>query len=122
MELIMNDKKVLIVEDEKITALFIEHFLSSKGCEIVGSVTNALDALKTFESKQPDIVLMDVILNGEANGIQCAEQMLSRNLKKLIFITSNSDAKTRESASKLGDYPYLIKPLDMKKLLDLIQN
>ncbi len=115
-----NKNKILIIEDEQITALFFEHLLNSLGYKVVASFPTAeegLDFLQKADSEaKPDIVLLDIILKGELDGIECAEKLMQFEKPAIIFVTSNSDPKTKARALKLGEYPYLVKPIAIQDL------
>lgn len=130
----MNIKKtILIVEDEQITALFFEHLLHGLGYEVVGSFPSAeqsIEFVKELTSNmKPDIVLLDIILKGQMDGIDCADKLIQDFNPAIVFVTSNSDPSTKARANNLGDYPYLIKPINVhdlerniRKALDLKLN
>ena len=68
-----DKKKILIVEDQKIIALDLKKSLKNRGYEIAGICDNAEDAIKLTEENHPDLILMDIMLNGKLNGIETAE-------------------------------------------------
>ena len=112
----MNDRsegpkgRVLIVEDEAIVAMFIEDLLDISGHDVVASVTNARDAVSTALSERPDLILMDVNLDGARDGIDAAREIRESRDVPIIFITAYSDETTRGRAMAVGNVAYLLKP------------
>jgi DNA-binding response OmpR family regulator len=100
--------KILIVEDEFINREFIKKVLSDFGHTIVGSVTNAKDALRISKDNLIDFIFMDINLKGNTNGITCAEQV-DKSIA-IIYMTAQSDTTSIEKAGKTNLYGYMIKP------------
>ena len=108
-------KTVLIVEDEKITAMDLKFKLEDLGYEVCGMAVNGADAIKLAYDTEPDLVLMDITLKGEMNGIKAAKSILNENIP-LIFLTSHTDESTVKEANMVPSYGFLNKPFDMMKL------
>ena len=111
----MVTNKVLIVEDEKITAMDLKFKLEDLGYEVCGMAVNGADAIKLAYDTEPDLVLMDITLKGEMNGIKAAKSILNENIA-LIFLTSHTDESTVKEANMVPSYGFLNKPFDMMKL------
>lgn len=109
-------KRILIVEDESIVALEIESFLKHLGYIVVDMVSNALECLIIIKKEKVDLILMDVYIDGEMDGIECAENIKSMQSIPLIYISAFSDDETLERAINTGPSAYLVKPFNRKEL------
>ena len=117
----MSKAKVLIVEDEIITATALRNALQEMGFSICSLTTSGEKAIKTAEQEKPDIVLMDVKLPGEMDGIETAREIHSRFGIPIIYMTGYSKETVLKLAGIQEPYEYLSKPvenLDMKKAID----
>ena len=112
----MTRKKILIVEDEIITAMSLQHLLEHWGCGKCEQVSSGKEAIEKAMSEKPDIVLIDINLRGETNGIEVAKQLQARFCVPIIFITGYSDEETIKEAKKIKPVGYFVKPLDFNKL------
>jgi DNA-binding response OmpR family regulator len=111
----MNKKyKILIVEDEFINRIFMKKVLIDFGHTIVGSVTNAKDALLIAKTNPIDFVFMDINLKGNINGIRCAEQ-LDKSIA-IIYITAQEDNQSIREGSNTNIYGYIIKPFTSQQI------
>ncbi len=109
-------KKILIVEDEIIEAIFLTKILELWGYEVCEVTTSGEDAIKKAEIDKPDLVLMDIYIHGKVNGIEAARTIRSRIGIPIIFMTGYSDEETRKKASTVNPAGYFIKPLNYDKL------
>ena len=105
-----NLPKILIVEDEMIIAADISMQLTKVGYEIIGMCTSGEDAIGFIERNPPEIILMDVILKGEMNGIETAQHIQDHHSIPLIFLTSNHDDATFQQALQTNPYAFIAKP------------
>jgi len=112
----MNKKKILIVEDDVLLAKDISQTLSNSGYSITSIVSSGQEALKKAEENRPDLVFMDIILDGEINGIETARQINARFSIPVIYITAYSDKKIVEAAKLTEPFGYMIKPINEKEL------
>jgi len=117
----MSTASVLIVEDERIVAYEINDALTQLHYNVVGSTATGKEALILAESTQPDIILMDIFLKGEMDGVETAEIILKRFGIPVIYLTANTDAETIERAKKTEPHGYLIKPFAEKELHTAIE-
>lgn len=108
----MKKKKILIVEDEKIVALDLRSILTSVGYSVIGEVSTGKQALHWTKEYHPDIILMDIALQGPMNGIEAAKAILERYDIPIIFLTANSDETTLQSAQHSNAFGYILKPFD----------
>ena len=113
--------KILIVEDEMIIAADISMMLNTLGYEVTGITPRGEDALKSIESTRPDIVLMDVGLKGELDGVQTAAQIYEQFFIPVIFLTSNADEATFQRAKATKPYAFISKPFQKSELQRAIE-
>jgi two-component system, response regulator PdtaR len=108
--------RVLIVEDEFFISLHTEQLLQVLGHEVVGIAVSADQAIHFAEQKRPDVVLMDIRLNGSRDGIEAADEIRTRLGIGSIFVTANTDPQTRERALASQPLGFLEKPLTEHRL------
>lgn len=109
-------KKVLIIEDEFITASALKMTLGGMGFDIVGISDTGEAAITAAGELHPDIVLMDIILQGEMNGIEAADIIKKKYDIPVIFITGQADDTTIAHALESEPFGYIIKPFEEKNL------
>ncbi|SMD31857.1 two component transcriptional regulator, LytTR family [Reichenbachiella faecimaris] len=117
----MTALKIMIVEDEMITAESIKDMLEELGYEVVGICMRAETALNAIMSEEPDFALLDVNLKGEKTGIWLAEQLKQKHNIPYVFLTSYGDKKTIEQAAETNPFGYLLKPIDKHHLYAAIE-
>jgi two-component system, response regulator PdtaR len=109
---------VLVVEDEFFISLHTKELLQALGHTVVGIAVSANQAVQLAERDKPDVVLMDIRLNGDRDGIEAAEEIYRRLGIQSIFVSANSDPRTRERAAALQPLGFLQKPLSAERLED----
>jgi CheY-like chemotaxis protein len=102
--------KVMIVEDEAVVALHLRQELTKLGHTVAGMATNGEQALKLIEEVFPDIVLMDIHIQGEIDGIETAKRIPRYLHIPVVFLTAYSEDTTLKRAADTYPYGYLIKP------------
>ncbi|MCU0847711.1 MAG: response regulator [Spirochaetes bacterium] len=107
---------ILIVEDDRTTILMIQKFITDLGYDITDTVSTGEDAIQSIKKKKPDIVLMDITLKGEMDGIDSAKRINEETDVPVIYLTSSSDRETIESVKKSNPYGYIIKPINKETL------
>lgn len=112
----MDEMKVVIVEDERITALSLEDMLIELGCDVTGSFITAEQAIEEIRKSQPDLVLLDINLKGEHDGIWLGGTIKKELNIPFIYLTSYGDKETIEKATNTMPYGYLVKPIDKQNL------
>ncbi len=117
----MSQAKIFIVEDEQIIAMGIEACLIYAGYEVVGMAPSGEKALVKIPQTQPDLVLMDVMLATEMDGIETAEQVISRFNIPVIFLTAFNDDSTLKRAQNSNPFGFLTKPCDDRDLIPAIE-
>lgn len=107
---------VLVVEDEFLVAADIEESLISLGYKVQNTVASGQAAIDEVKKNLPDIILMDIILKGEMNGIEAATHIQQKHNVPIIYLTANADIGTVEKAKVSLPYGYIIKPFTDKEL------
>lgn len=115
------EKRVLIVEDEQVLAILMEMYIDNSGCSTaIGSVSSGEEAMLCVEAERPDIILMDVRIEGERDGIETAIDINKKYDIPIIYASANSDYKTAERAKKTNMIAFLTKPVSEEELKRII--
>lgn len=114
-------KKILIVEDEYSIAMDIETRLIRMGYEVIGIADSFQEALQIVQSDEPDLILMDIHINGDKNGIESAELLTEICNAPLVFLTAYSEDEIFKKALTVKPAGYLLKPFDEKQLKSTIE-
>jgi two-component system, response regulator PdtaR len=112
--------RILIVEDEILTADYIEHLLIELGHEVCGHAISAAAALRLAEAHRPDLVLMDVNLGRGGDGIEAAKQILEQLSIRSLFVTAYGDRVTLGRVQSVGPAGIVLKPFDKQRLAEAI--
>lgn len=108
--------KVLIVEDERLIAMDLKNFLTDWGYHVTDMASSGQEALEIFHEQSPDLVLMDVQLDGPSDGVEIVQKMGSNRAVPVIYLTAQADEQTVERAKKTKPAAYLLKPFDERHL------
>jgi diguanylate cyclase (GGDEF)-like protein len=111
-----DQTRILIVEDEAITAMDLAAELSHLGYEVCGTEDTAEGAVAAVERDKPRLVLMDVRLASNGDGIDAARQISSRHDVAVVFLTAHSDEETLARALSVSPYGYIVKPFRAREL------
>lgn len=106
----MLKTNILVVEDESIVSKDIQHSLNKLGYNVVGAASTGEKALELARNERPDIVLMDIMLKGDMNGIETAEIIRTELAIPVVFLTAYADESTLSKAKVTEPYGYIIKP------------
>lgn len=117
----MNKTKILVVEDESIVARDIRNMLLGLGYEVTGVVSGAKVAIKKAAETHPDLVLMDVMLQGEVTGVEAADHIYTRFSIPVVYLTAYADSSTVQRAKKTEPFGYIIKPFEERELQTTIE-
>ena len=112
----MDKTKILIVEDEVIVAMEMKQQLENIGYEVVGIASTGQEAIDISLEKTPDVILMDIMLKGEMDGIEAAEKIRKFQDNHIIYTTAYSDAELLERAKLTEPNGYILKPLISKEV------
>ena len=113
--------KILIVEDEQITATDIEDTLAGLGYEVVGVASNAVEAYEIARRRKPQLALMDIRLKGDVDGIDAARKLREQFDTPSIFLTAHADERTLDRAGEAEPLGYIVKPFHAPELQAAIQ-
>jgi CheY-like chemotaxis protein len=116
----MQLEKILVIEDDMIIQLFISRALKNAGFEIVGEGRSCKQALELVAKAKPDIILMDIGIEGTKDGIETAELINKDYDIPIIFITGNSDETTIKRAKATNPIDILLKPIDERRLQQIL--
>jgi PAS domain S-box-containing protein len=119
-----NPKKairILIVEDEQLTALFIKTLLLNNEYEIAAMALTGEEAVARAKEHRPDLILMDIMLQGDMNGVQAAHEIKKELNIPVVFITACSDEWAMEESKISEPYGYIIKPFVPKELISTMK-
>jgi CheY-like chemotaxis protein len=120
--MIVNEAKILVVEDENIVAMDIKCMLVKLGYDVLGIVSNGENAVRQAELMSPDLILMDIIIKGSIDGIEAACRIRTKFKVPIIFLTAHSDQKTRQRAKMAEPNGYLLKPFHEAELDNVIKS
>jgi PAS domain S-box-containing protein len=112
----MNRARIMVVEDEGIIAEDIQESLLEMGYNVTSVISSGEEALQRVEQERPDLVLMDVVLQGDMDGIEAARRIRSRMNVPIIYLTAYTDAKMLERAKATEPFAYMIKPFREREL------
>ncbi|MBF0383253.1 MAG: response regulator [Magnetococcales bacterium] len=112
----MSKKRIYIVEDEGITVMALEDSLASLGYTVCGNAASGIEALKGIKDSSPDLVLMDIVLQGEMDGIEVASKVYDEFHIPVVFLTAHSDSETLNRAKISKPYGYIVKPFEEREL------
>jgi PAS domain S-box-containing protein len=112
---------ILIVEDEKIVAMDIAGSLKSVGYDVSGIVASGKEAIDSVKQSPPDLILMDIKIKGDIDGIQTAEVIQSQFDIPIVYLTAFADESTLSRARITAPYGYIIKPFDKKTAHTMIE-
>jgi DNA-binding response OmpR family regulator len=113
--------KILIVEDEEITAFSLELFCQELGCTTLNSVSNYCDAMSSIHRDRPDLLICDIRLNGDKSGLDIALDAQERYGVATIFLTAHYNDEIFQQAKKINFYGYIIKPFKKNELKATIE-
>lgn len=113
--------KVLIVEDEVLVAEDLAADLEKMGFIVVGIAISGEECITAFEKNQPDVVLMDIQIKGDLNGIEVAKILKLKATTPIIYLTSNTDSSTMKQAIESGPQSFISKPYNRKDLKAAIE-
>ncbi|MCK5231069.1 MAG: response regulator [Desulfobulbaceae bacterium] len=112
----MTEMRILVVEDEGIIAADIQSSLKNLGYHVSGVASSGEEAIRKAEEDRPDLVLMDIVIKGEMDGIETAGQLRSRFNIPVIYLTAYTDKETLERAKVTEPYGYIVKPFEDREL------
>jgi len=115
-------KKILIAEDENIIAMDIQYILQNLGYKVSDIVSTGEESIDRASKKQPDLILMDIKLKGDIDGVSAAEQIFSRFNIPVVYLTACGDEKTMNRVRNSGHFGFISKPFEERELQAVIKN
>lgn len=107
----MNQKKVLIVEDDRMLSAIFQMFIRDLGHKLIGIVSEGQEAIDLCTSEHPDIVLMDIHIRGDMDGVATAKVIEEKFDIPIIYITGDFEEASVENSLLSNTYGFLVKPL-----------
>jgi len=117
----MSNISIMIIEDEVFVALDLEERIQKLGYDVAAIRHNSEKALAYLEIHTPELILCDINIKGEKDGIDIASHVNDHLKIPLIFVTALSDRETLERAKKTLPYGYIVKPFSDGDLLSAIE-
>lgn len=114
-------RRILVVEDENIVAMDICQGLERLGHEVIGVTNNGKSAIALAESVRPDLILMDIQIKGDIDGIETSKEIWNRLQIPVIFLTAYADSSTLERAKATEPFGYILKPFEERELHTAIE-
>ncbi|OHD64137.1 MAG: hypothetical protein A2176_00660 [Spirochaetes bacterium RBG_13_51_14] len=115
----MKDR-IMLVEDELITALDIQRMLEKVGYRVSATIASGEEAVLKAKEIKPDLIIMDIFLSDDMDGIEASDLIIKQNDIPVIFLTANADSSTIKRADRIKHYGYLIKPIKPSDLDSII--
>lgn len=114
-------KKVLIVEDDLILNLLYESYFERLGFETEGELVYGKTAIELAQKIDPDLIVMDILLEGDLNGIDAMHKIRKFSDVPVIYITGNSDPLHVKRAKETNYIDYLTKPIEFEDLKESLE-
>jgi two-component system, response regulator PdtaR len=109
-------KKVLIVEDDMIISMVNTRYVKIFGFDVIGNAKTGKEAIDLATKTDPDIILMDIKIKGEIDGIETMHEISKFCDAKVIYITGNSDQEIKSRAARTNIVGFCVKPISMDEL------
>jgi len=117
----MSQEKILIVEDDEVTAMHLKMALKKLEYEVVSIAENTIQARNKIKIYEPDAILLDISLQDSTDGIDLASYIRSKHSIPFIYLTSHASSEILDEAKVTEPYGYIVKPFDPKSLHTTIQ-
>jgi PAS domain S-box-containing protein len=112
--------RILLVEDDSLIAEDIKVIVENFGYSILWIASTARAAIENADKFKPDLIMMDIVLDGEMDGIEAAEKIKARVDIPIVYLTAHADENTLERAKKTEPYGYVLKPFQEQELKTVI--
>ncbi len=117
----MGRAQILVVEDEAVVAMDLQSRLEDLGYSVIALIRSGEEAVQTACEMHPDLILMDINLHGDMDGITAAACIQERNPTPVVYMTAHGDMETLQRAIMTEPLGYIIKPIDEQKLRAAIE-
>ncbi|MCW5898604.1 MAG: response regulator [Flavobacteriales bacterium] len=114
-------KKILIIEDETIISFGYRLQLERMGFQVIGTARSSEEAELLLQRERPDLIIMDIYLKGEKNGLELAQEIHARDPMPILFLTASTKPEIIAAIRALKDCAYLPKPINSDSLEDMLQ-
>jgi DNA-binding NarL/FixJ family response regulator len=114
-------RSVLVVEDEALIALDLACSIESLGYKVLGPASNGEDARRIAAREMPDLLLMDVSIQGKADGIDTARAITLETPTRVVFLTAHTDLATRRRAEQIRPAAFLTKPYSARHIQQILE-
>ena len=117
----MTSAQILVVEDQSIAALDVKKRLESSGYTVVALASSGEEAIRKATELRPDLVLMDIRLRGEMDGVEAAERIGTHLDIPVVYLTAYADEATLQRAKVTEPFGYLLKPFEERTLHSTVE-
>jgi response regulator of citrate/malate metabolism len=114
-------KKIIIIEDETIISFGYRLQLERMGFDVIGTARSSDEAEELLENDRPDLIIMDIYLKGEKNGLELAQEIHAKDAIPILFLTASTKPEVVAAIHELKDCSYLSKPINSDSLEDMLQ-
>ena len=111
-----KQKRILIVEDDMILSMVLRKMVQKLNHKVVDTLASGPYAVNVALNRSPDLILMDVQLKGEFDGIEAMKRIKKEKDIPVIYISGNSEPSSKQRAEEIGYYMYMSKPVRMEEL------
>ena len=121
----MNTKTILIVEDEFLIARDIEEILLEDGYKVINYISTVEEAIDLIEKKKPDLVITDIRLKSEKDGVDLGRYLIEKDTIPFIYLTSHTDKLIMDRVKETRPYGFIVKPFksaDVKTTVGIVLN
>jgi len=112
---------ILVVEDELIVAEDLRRRLKAMGYDVKGVVTTGEDAIRQVGETQPDLVVMDISLRGDMDGVEAAQRIRQQFGTPVVYITGHGDPDTLQRAQSTPGFAFVLKPVDDQEMQYVVE-
>ena len=117
----MANAQIMVVEDEGVISKDIQNMLRNLGFSVPAIAFSGEEAIKKAAETHPDLVLMDIVLEGKMDGVEAAEQIRDRFDIPVVYLTAYADDNTLQRAKVTEPYGYILKPFEERELHTAIE-
>jgi two-component system, response regulator PdtaR len=117
----MSNASIMLVEDEMIVAADVKNRLENMGYDVSGIIDTGEEAVEKAGELKPNLILMDIVLKGEMDGIEAAQNIRVTYDIPIIYLTAYSDEKTLERAKVTEPFGYVLKPFEDREIQSAIE-
>ena len=117
----MGKPRILVVEDERLVAMDIRNAVNQSGYDVVGIAASGEEAVRLAEEFRPDVALMDIVLEGQGDGVKAAAYLRSELDIPVVYLTAYEDEQTFQRAKQTAPFGYIVKPFRGMQLRNQIE-